>query len=33
MEVSGMKIADSALDLIGNTPLVRLGRIAQRHGI
>ena len=28
-----MKIADSALDLIGNTPLVRLGRIAQRHGI
>ena len=28
-----MKIADSALDLIGNPPLVRLGRIAQRHGI
>lgn len=28
-----MKIADSALDLIGNTPLVRLQRIAKRHGI
>lgn len=30
MEVSGMKIADSALDLIGNTPLC--GWAASRSG-
>ncbi len=28
-----MKIADSVLDLVGNTPLVRLGRLAASEGI
>ena len=28
-----MRIADSALDLIGNTPLVRLTRLCAEHGV
>ena len=29
----GTEIADSVIDLIGNTPLVRLKRISEIHGI
>ena len=29
----GTQIADSVIDLIGNTPLVRLKRISEIHGI
>ncbi len=31
--LAGMQIAASVLDLIGNTPLVRLKRISEMHGI
>ena len=33
VRLQGTSIADSVIDLIGNTPLVRMKRISEIHGI
>ncbi|MGK0425268.1 MAG: hypothetical protein ACJAZD_002802, partial [Ilumatobacter sp.] len=32
-DAGGMDIAESILDLIGNTPMVRMKRVSEEHGV